>query len=404
MECIGCTLERNLMRSLFCGDDIEVSERMTSIFRGTGGVHKCGKTIQFSDYIKDALPMNLKCNDKSISVDKICAIGDIHGDIEAAMECFNLCPCITTQKVSNEKWMVRWGNKDKNNKDRYAVVQCGDIVDRKRSGGEDTEVEAEEELIIFACAMLSVQASCTGTGSFIRLVGNHEIMNLQGQLNYATDMSKKYYDKCCGGRGQYFTPGQEGAKRLCCYFGTRAVLRIGNFVFMHAGIANRASHTATRNSLRNRSGSLADRMNQIVNEFAAGNTSEGELKKVMTYLWDRTQGVEDELSWCSTLQLTLNSFVAENTRATRSKTNKLNLVLGHCNTAGIRSLCKFEGQNTVHRIDVAMSRGFDGDHQSCSELCSPERRPQILHILDQYTGEVDILKSEGCLMRTHCNL
>mgnify|MGYP002003884729 CR=1 FL=1 len=382
------------MRSLFCGDEIEVSERMTKIFRGDAHMHTCGATIKFSDYISDAIPVSLKCHDRSIHADKICAIGDIHGDIEAAMGCFNICPCISAKKVDDQTWKVRWGNKDERNRDRYAVVQCGDIVDRRRSGGGDTEIEAEEELIIFACAMLSVQASCLGSGSFIRLIGNHEIMNLQGQLDYASEKSKRYYSECCGGRRGYFYPGQEGAKRLCCHFGTRAVLRIGNFVFMHAGVADRASHETTRGVLENREGSLADRINQVVHEFAAGTASPSELDDVSTYMWDRTQGKEDESVWCSVLQGTLNSFVAENRIS-----EKLNLVLGHCNTPGIHSLCEFEGKNRVHRIDVAMSRGFDHDGESCQHMCSSERRPQILHILDPLNGDVNIIESEECLRR-----
>lgn len=374
-------------------------------------MHTCATSSKnvsnFLKTITELVPVRLDCEDSTYSkIDGICAIGDIHGDIEAAMECFALCPCITTRKIGEGKWTVRWGNKNKKSNITYAVVQCGDIVDRLRSGngGKDTEIEAEEEMILFACAMLSIQADFHKEGAFVRLIGNHELMNISGNLQGATEKSKAYYEMRCGGRERYFERGGEGAKRLCCYFGTRVVLRLGNFIFMHAGVSNTHVHEITKKTrgfLADGSArSLAEHVNTTVHGFASGKVTAESLEHVQIYLWDRTQGSHQHLPG-EAVQEMLKSFIAPSPPQFNEE-SPLNLVIGHCPTPGITSVCEFEGKCRVHRIDVAMSRAFDNDLARCSEQCSVTRRPQILHVSNKYIGDVEVLLSSKCLARHNC--
>ncbi|KAJ9057677.1 hypothetical protein DSO57_1020413 [Entomophthora muscae] len=100
---------------------------------------------------------------------RIVAVGDIHGDIAHAKIVMHMAGA--TDKEGN--WI---GGSD------LTLVQTGDVLDR----GKDT-------IELFKWLMkLKDQAKKAG-GKFVMLLGNHEIMNLRGSLNYVTEEEKQTF-------------------------------------------------------------------------------------------------------------------------------------------------------------------------------------------------------------------
>jgi hypothetical protein len=169
---------------------------------------------------------------------RVIAIGDIHGDLEALM--------VLLDEVAD---VVRFKCNIRNNKniksiddipfkwigqDTY-VVLVGDTIDRKRVGSikEDDkyligEIENEEIIIINLLNKITLKANEAG-GRLIKLLGNHEVMNLYGYFNYVSDATLK------PDRKKKFKSGGELAHGIIkC--GTLGIVKIGDWIFVHGGI------------------------------------------------------------------------------------------------------------------------------------------------------------------------
>ncbi|MCG6957717.1 MAG: metallophosphoesterase [Gemmatimonadetes bacterium] len=93
---------------------------------------------------------------------RIVAFGDVHGDLSATRRALRLAGAIDDQ----DRWIGG----------HLVVVQTGDQLDR---GGD-------EQAILDLFERLRGEARKAG-GSFDALLGNHEIMNVSGDLRYVTD-------------------------------------------------------------------------------------------------------------------------------------------------------------------------------------------------------------------------
>ena len=93
---------------------------------------------------------------------RIVAFGDVHGDLDATRSALRLAGAIDEE----DQWV---GGK-------LVVVQTGDQLDR----GDD------EQEILDLFDELRVQADAAG-GAFHALLGNHELMNVRGDLRYVTE-------------------------------------------------------------------------------------------------------------------------------------------------------------------------------------------------------------------------
>ena len=132
------------------------------------------------------------------------AIGDIHGDLDVAIKMLEVGKCI--RKISycvgldNLNYVII---KNKNNKDEYyfwigqdtQVVQVGDQIDRCRYFGSEEciypEVTQHDEasdikILKFYTDINSIAKLCNGR--VISLLGNHELMNVLGKMNYVSFM------------------------------------------------------------------------------------------------------------------------------------------------------------------------------------------------------------------------
>jgi hypothetical protein len=195
-------------------------------------------------------------------VDRIIVIGDIHGDWEMMID--SLCVANLIEE-NNNNWNWIGGN--------TVVVQVGDQIDRCRRDGIyscdhplATQLdEGSDWKILQFFTKLHIQAMKVG-GAVYSLLGNHELMNVDGNFNYVSikgfDEFKNFKkpfgnDKniihdhlknsitgidsdrsiISGGREARrwaFKKGNPISEFLACT--RQAVLIIGNNLFVHAGI------------------------------------------------------------------------------------------------------------------------------------------------------------------------
>lgn len=145
----------------------------------------------------------------------ILALGDFHGDYE------NLVFFLKSNRVIDEhlNWIWRSGN----------LIITGDIFDR---GDQVTEC-------LWLIIKLQIQAQLQG-GKVHFLLGNHEIMALNGNTGYLSD---KYSFMC-----QYFNLHYKDLFDPESVFGKwlrsrNSIIKINNIMFLHAGISEKVFNT-----------------------------------------------------------------------------------------------------------------------------------------------------------------
>jgi hypothetical protein len=160
------------------------------------------------------------------AVERLVAIGDLHGDVAATRAALRLAGAIDEQG--------RWSG------GKLVVVQTGDQLDR----GDD------EPEILELLDRLAVEAGAAG-GALHVLNGNHEVMNVQGDFRYVTPDGFRDYGAAAvndprqqprtapgaasteQGRAAAFLPGGSAARQLAK---RPVVVQVGANVFVHGGI------------------------------------------------------------------------------------------------------------------------------------------------------------------------
>jgi hypothetical protein len=169
------------------------------------------------------------------AVKRIIAIGDIHGDLNLALESLRLA------KVINDS--DKWIGKD------TIVVQVGDQIDSCRPTPDNdchntktTGDDNSDMKILELFNRLDLEAINDG-GRVISLIGNHEIMNSQGNFDYVSNenMEGFYFKASDGeefkglsGRTKAFERGGPVAKMIACTRPSSVI--VGDHLFVHAGI------------------------------------------------------------------------------------------------------------------------------------------------------------------------
>jgi hypothetical protein len=170
-------------------------------------------------------------------VNRIIAIGDIHGDYDLAVNSFKLAKLID----DDMNWIAEPPD--------TVVVQVGDQIDscrpilglndcsREKQSGDKNE---DMKVLHFFNNMHRLAAKYGG--AVYSLLGNHELMNAEGNFTYTSYANLHEFDyekngihfKGEAGRRSAFKPGNEVAQMLAC---TRnSVIIIGSNMFVHAGI------------------------------------------------------------------------------------------------------------------------------------------------------------------------
>lgn len=155
---------------------------------------------------------------------RVVAIGDIHGDLDAARRALRLADVIDEK----DAWIGG----------AAVLVQTGDILDR----GDD------ERAILALFEALTAQAAKAG-GKVVQINGNHELMNAAGDLRYVTPGGFKDFADVvrpegapklpaevpdfARGRLAAFLPGGEFALRFARW---PVIAVVGDSVFVHGGV------------------------------------------------------------------------------------------------------------------------------------------------------------------------
>ena len=207
-------------------------------------------------------------------------IGDLHGDYELL-----LSQLIHVTKVmsSKMKWIAP------NN--TYLVV-CGDMLDRMRmhetlddKGRTFGEIPLEENKILDLLNDLHIQAQANN-GKVIKVLGNHEIMNILGDFAYVTPYAMMTYQQL-GGRKKYFGVDGEGTKKILMGE-TYPIIKIGNNIIVHGGVSTALSkwwNSTKRHSLFK---FAQEYCNELYDTGMVSDISDKLLIKPDSLCWDRS--------------------------------------------------------------------------------------------------------------------
>lgn len=260
---------------------------------------------------------------------RVVAIGDLHGDLGAARLAFRVAKVLD----ADDHWIG--GNS--------VVVQTGDVLDR-----------GDEERPLLEWLERIAAVAQQGGGELYRLNGNHEIMNVGGDLRYISEKGFSSFAEYAQGpvpgplndapaaqRGRLvaFLPGGPWARRLAQY---PIVLQVNDTVFAHGGVVPKHLEYGL------------ERMNAEVSNWMRGTKP---LPRALagddTPFWDRTYGESASDADCHLLEGVLAKLGAKR------------LVIGHTpQRDGVTFACG----DRVARIDVGLSRYYGGHATAVLEI------------------------------------
>ena len=228
---------------------------------------------------------------------RIIVFGDIHGD-------YNLCVTLflKAQLIEEHGGKYQWIGGD------TYVVQVGDQIDRCRplsnlpcSKPETTlNDEANDIIIMELFNDLDYQARQVG-GAVISLLGNHEIMNVLGHMDYVSylgfeqfrnykdpsNSQKTFYDGI-DARKHAFKAGNEYAKMMGC--SRLPAVVIGSNLFVHAGIVDALIEEIQLNGIAD-----FETINIKIRKWLLGILDQKSVNKIISYspnsmFWTRNLG------------------------------------------------------------------------------------------------------------------
>lgn len=320
--------------------------------------------------------------------ERIIAIGDIHGDMQLTIDCLKLA------KVINDdfEWIAEPPN--------TIVVQIGDQVDRCRptqslkcDNPEATPFDEDSDIkILEFFTELNKKARSKG-GYVISLLGNHEILNVDGNMDYVSYKGIKQFEneinpetneKFKSGleaRKYLFKNGNKYAKFLACTRQTAVI--IGSNLFVHAAILPNLARKFEINEL-----------NLLIKKWLLGIINNSDKIKGIGKLSDILFNYEKSPFWPRFLgNLPPNVSIEDETCVDYlveplELYNCNNMIIGHTpqpftkNKTGINVTCRFEEKEInkgVWRIDVGSSLGFE---KFKNNKIKNNTKPQVLEILD----------------------
>ena len=248
----------------------------------------------------------------------ICAIGDLHGDANHAHAALRLCGV-----VAEDSWTWTGGS--------ATVVQTGDVVDRGN---------ASLPLLRHLWA-LREQASAAG-GELLLLLGNHELLNMQGATHYVDAGELQAFGGVAAWRRAMDPRTGEIGKQLAALPG--AAVRGGGpcrTLFLHAGLRLRVGQET---------GGTVDALNEALRHQVEQNHG-ALLDARQGPLWFRGYArpahaglTEDEA--CAELRASLASF----------GDGAKQMAVGHNIVPFVATRCA----KALYMIDVGMSEAYGG--------------------------------------------
>lgn len=274
-------------------------------------------------------------------VKRIVAFGDIHGDFNALINVLKKANIIN----NNYDWIA--GN--------TYLVQTGDILDSKNRGGGLWKSNQEKKVINFLINLREKAEKYRG--KVILLIGNHEIMNILGMFNYASNNDIKSY----GGikkRKEYFSiPNGYFIKNYANK--SYVICKIGDWVFSHAGILPKLSNLYDIEILNNNFQLFIKNKLSPINNKKFINILIGKFG-ILNY---RGYGIDSPN--CKIISSSLKNLGAKS------------FVIGHSPQDKINSKCN----KKLWRIDTAMSRSFGNDNLKRIQCLEIINNGQIIKII-----------------------
>jgi hypothetical protein len=298
-------------------------------------------------------------------VDRIIVLGDIHGDWNIMIKMLKIAKLID----------------DKNNwiGGKTIVVQVGDQIDRCRlfdlpcNDPNATENDEMSDLkILNYLTELNNMASKHG-GAVYSLIGNHELMNVNGDMRYVSYQGLKEFENYPAPldnksneskRALAFKKGNEISNFLGC---TRQMaIIIGNNLFVHAGIL---PSIAEKYSIKD--------LNQILSLYLWDKLNDSENYKDILYsynspLWNRDIG-----KIMRTEKKSQETLCTDMTNSIESVYKVGKIFVGHEPQIekGISNICN----GKIWLTDYGASHAFNKfDNSGRSDI----RKAQVLEILD----------------------
>jgi Calcineurin-like phosphoesterase len=256
------------------------------------------------------------------AVERIVAIGDLHGDIAATRNVMRIAGVID----GNDAWVGG----------ETVLVQCGDQLDRGSS----------EQAILELLVRLKREAKSAG-GDVFCLNGNHELMNISGDLRYVTDggfldfEGAVEYDPADTvlaklephqrARTAAFRPGGPYALQLS---ERNVIVVVGENVFVHGGVLPANVDYGI------------ERINAEVSQWLKGERSRPDfINGDDSMVWARDYSDEVDAADCEQLASVLARLGAKR------------MIVGHTvQDDGITAYC----ENQVWCIDTGMSAHYGG--------------------------------------------
>ena len=329
-------------------------------------------------------------------VERLVAIGDIHGDLKIALDVLKLAEVIPqTSKINNVN-DIHWTGGS------TWIIQLGDQIDRCRPDdwekncikdyNDVIEDEGNNMTIIRLLLRLDEEAKKCG-GRVLGLLGNHELMNIDKDFRYVSpkeflefvpekDRNKlKTEDGYPNGyyhRTKAFERGGNIAKLYASK--KKSIIIVGNYLFVHGGLSIDLVNKYTFSEINN-----------IVTKWMLKKTNDVEDK-----IFDEIFRDDDDMSpfWCRIFgedddsDNTENNF--DNLLNILNRKNKLlqpvkGMVIAHTPQFMDGKYLNSIYNDRLWRVDVGMSRAF-GEHSECGE--DKYRQPQVLVIHNNNRFEV----------------
>jgi hypothetical protein len=313
--------------------------------------------------------------------DRIIVLGDIHGDYNVLIKMLKAGNLID----DNENWIG--GN--------TYVVQVGDQIDRCRPKGDypcnhekGTDNDESSDIRILKLFTKLDKQATNSNGRVISLLGNHELMNVQGHLAYVSYKGlqefenykdpkniKKEFKSGEEARHYAFLPGNEYGEFLGC---TRlGAVIIGEHLFVHAGII-----PYLVNDLQIENVHDFETINFLIRKWLIGNITADNIDKIInskktSMFWTRILGNIP-------INKTMDDEVCQKYLEPVLEILKIgSIIIGHTP----QSFMKFGGingtcDNHLWRVDNGSSGAFDkfDDEFVSFNKISATREPQVLEI------------------------
>lgn len=303
-------------------------------------------------------------------------IGDIHGDFYALKQALELTGCVIFDKcITNEivsesgeniklidgceyyikEGKIKW-NCEKNN---CTIVFAGDLIDRCRNINNYTcnyVVHDEDCDYLILKLLIDLNRLANQYNSTVIIVlGNHEIMNIEGKLTY---ISKKALEN--NNRIKNITTILK--ENLHNLYG---IVRINNYIICHGGI--NPNFFKKFSKYFNQENEFIHNYNIYVQEYICNKGKRFLITDNESPFWDRSNGLNDSNNDCKLNDDQCDEIFSLDILNIKKKKyiKNIKLIVAHCPqvinrlSKGINlTSCKIF-KKRIWRIDISMSRAFD---------------------------------------------